>query len=113
MGSGQVQSGLHSFKYIRLINFKAKDAPQKPWWIFLLNFANLKIIKDADKLFSQISFKKYSECRLRSLRKEVGSLITWEYLSSPDEMNLIIRQTPSAAGETAGTRRFCFLGYRE
>lgn len=34
-------------------------------------------------------------------------------ISSPDEMNLIIRQTPSAAGKTAGTRRFCFLGYRE
>lgn len=33
-------------------------------------------------------------------------------LASPGEVNLTVRQTASAAGETAGTRGFCFLGYR-
>lgn len=82
---------------------------------FPFNFADLKIIQDTGKVFSQISFCCFTvhsdqaeglENRGRGKLDNLG-------LSSPDEINLTIRQTPSAAGKTAGTRRFCFLGYRE
>lgn len=81
-----------------------------------LNF-DLKIIQDTGKLSSQLP-----SCCFTADREWAG-WGAWDQrtggggsnlgLSSPDKINLTIRETPSAAGKTAGTRRFCFLGYRE
>lgn len=42
-------------------------------------------------------------------REKLDNLV----LSSPNEINHAIRETPSVAVKTAETRRFCFLGNRE
>lgn len=109
----EFSTSLSFFSNISLMNCQGKGCSMGNKVIFFFHYNSLKIIKD--KLFSHeicylLDLLKNNNWAKRD--KEKKSFVTLVHLP-PNEINCIIRQTASAAGKTAGTCRFCFLGYRE